>query len=80
MRRHGLSLGLAQSLVETALETELRDPLLGLNNGGDLKQAVRAAHVLATGRVAAANDDAVGCLLDHFEVVGDQGSNIIGRV
>lgn len=79
MRRHGLRLGLPQSLKETTLQPKLRNPLLGLHNGRHLKKPIRFPNFAHPGRSAAAHDNAIGVLIDNFEMVRDQGSFIILR-
>lgn len=75
---HGGSLCLSSALIETALEAELGHILLLLDHGGDLKQAVGGADVAVSGRVSAADHDAVFGLLDHLEVVRHDCANFVG--
>lgn len=79
MRRHRLRLGLPQSLKETTLQAKLRNPLLGLYDSRHLKKPIRFPNLAHPGRSAAAHDNAIGGLIDDFEMVRDQSSFIILR-
>jgi len=77
MRRHGLRVRLAKTLVEATLQPKHRDALVRLHNRGHLKETVRFPHITQTRRVTAAHHNPLRGLLDDFEVVRDQSSLVV---
>ena len=79
MRRHRLRLGLPQPLEEATFQAKLRNPLLRLHDSRHLKKPIGFPNLLNSGRSATAHDNAIGGLIDDFEMVRDQGSFVIFR-
>lgn len=75
---HWRTLSLALALVEAALELELRDAFLLLDDGRDFEEAVGFADIGVSGSIATTNGDRFVGLLENFEVVGDHGADLVG--
>jgi hypothetical protein len=69
--RHRCAGCLAESLVEYAFELELGNALVLQDLCSHLKQSIAGSDLHLTRRVSAANNDRLGCLGQHLEVVGD---------
>ena len=67
--RHGCASGLAESLVEDTLELELGNTLVFQDLRSHLKQTIAGPNLHLARRVSAANNDRLGCLGEHLEVV-----------
>jgi hypothetical protein len=80
VERHGLAGSLAESLVKDTLELELSNALVLQDLCSHLKQPVAGSDLHLARRVSAANNDRLGRLGEHLEVVGDLCANRVFRV
>jgi hypothetical protein len=80
VERHRLASCLAESLVEDTLELELGNTLVFQDLCSHLEQSVTGSDLHLARRVSAADDDRLGCLGEHFEMVCDLCANRVIRV
>lgn len=78
--RHGCARGLAQSLVEDTLELELGNTLVLQDFCSHFKKSIAGSDLHLARRVSAANNDRLGCLGEHLEVVCDLCTDGVVRV
>lgn len=76
-RAHRSRFSFTQALVETTLQGELSYAFLLLDHSTHLKEAIGGTDTRLTGGTATTNDNVVICLLDNFEVIGNQSADLI---
>lgn len=74
---HWRSFSLAKTLVETTFEGELCHTLLLLDDGTNLEESIGGTNIADARGGTAADSDAVLGLLDDFEVIGDEGTDLV---
>ena len=67
------------ALGRSNFSSQTRNPLLRLHDSRHLKKPIGFPNLLHSGRSATAHDNAIGGLIDDFEMVRDQGSFVIFR-
>jgi hypothetical protein len=76
-RAHGSSLGLAQALIEAALQGKLGNALFLLDHGAHLKETIGGAYILVAGSITTTDGNLLLGFLNDFKVVGDEGADFV---
>jgi hypothetical protein len=72
------AIGFPSTLKEYTFQVKLRNALIFLSLNRHLEETFRGPYVTYPGRITATNDDTIGCVFQHLEMIGNLGPDLVG--